>query len=128
MEKEKSTWVDLYNGLYILSSSEEIIRQMETPIFEVLDELDTALEMGFSQQSLESFYDYGWINHSALKELQSFNRVIHKIDLKFWNLSDFLEEEDWLIIREWSKKIFHTLNMKDNGFDSTGIQIIYTDD
>jgi len=122
--KKDSVWIDLYNSLYIVSSSSSELIKLETPIFEPLDELETALINGFHVKSLKLFVDEKWITLLQKKELLKFKTYIEKIDSAYWNLTDFDNHPDWILVRKWANSILQNLEETKRGWDSTNEIVI----
>ena len=97
---------------------------METPIFEPIDELETALMNGFHKKSLKLFIDKNWITQLQKKELLKFKAHIERIDSEYWNLTDFDNHPDWILARQWANSILQKLGETKRGWDSTNEIVI----
>lgn len=125
MQKSKSIWIHLYNSLFVVSSTYREIAYLETPIFELFDELDTSISMGLSEQSLSFFRDEGWIDKQTASELGRFRDFLRRMPIETWNSSDFDSSEDWILARKWATDIMTKLKMNKRGWDSTGEVTIF---
>jgi hypothetical protein len=123
--KSKTSWIYLYNCLYIASSNYTEIKYLESPIFEVLDELETMIEASLRKDTLDFFEKNQWIDRKLREELEKFYDYVDNIAAKHWNIKDFDEHEDWNLTREWAKSLMKKLGMEKNGWDSTGEKTIY---
>jgi hypothetical protein len=119
-------WTSLYNCLYIISSENKDIASLESPVFEIFEDLDTRITVGLNDQSLSFFLSQGWINEGAKGELSRFRDFVNKIDSKHWNADDFDHLEDWTLARDWAVSLMHKLKMEKNGWNSDGETVIYT--
>ncbi|MEL7005423.1 MAG: hypothetical protein AAFN93_22225 [Bacteroidota bacterium] len=127
IDKRNSVWVDLYNTLFLVSSNYGEIKHLESPIFEVLDELETVLYTAFRLDVLNQFQENGWIDEVIKTELVQFYNHVDKIENSRWNSIDFDNYEDWVIAKKWAKSLMNKLNMDRQGWDSTGSTVIYLD-
>jgi len=126
MNRSKTVWVDLYNCLYIISSKYHEISLLQSPIFEIFEELDSKIIMGLSETSLTFFYSEGWIDDSIRKELAKFRDYVNSIPSMHWNADDFDYLEDWGLARDWAISLMKKMKMEKNGWNSNGEIIIYT--
>jgi|LakMenEpi03Aug12_release.lakeMendotaPanAssembly.Ray.scaffolds.fasta_scaffold884687_2 hypothetical protein len=121
-------WTSLYNCLYLISSQYEDIASLESPVFEIFEDLDTRISVGLNDESLSFFEDQGWINDDMKGELSRFRDFVNKIDSKYWNADDFDYLEDWRLARDWATSLMRKLKMEKSGWDSDGTTVIYTKD
>lgn len=128
MRKEDSIWVNLYNCLYILSSNFCEIEYLNSPIFEVFDELETALYMGLKEDSLNQFLSEKWIDLELKEELNNLRNFVDNIEPKLWNSDKFDSHEDWKLVKKWSSNLLSRLSMKKKGWNNTGEIIIYSEE
>ncbi|HEY9046885.1 MAG TPA: hypothetical protein VIN08_13370 [Ohtaekwangia sp.] len=119
-------WIALYNCLFLVSSRYREIASLESPIFEIFEDLDTRLIVGLNDESLEIFLKEGWINDGMRRELSQFRDFVNNIDSKYWNAEDFDHLEDWNLAREWAITLMSKLGFKNKGWNSNGETIIYT--
>jgi hypothetical protein len=126
INKEDTAWVHLYNCLYLVSSEYDQISHLESQTFEIFDELDTTIIGGLNERALILFLDKEWIDTSTKKELENFREYLNGIDAQRWNPKDFNYYEDWTIAREWANTLLEKLNIKKNGWCSSGKVNIYT--
>jgi len=124
MKKETSIWINLYNTLFVISSMYEDLQHLESSVFEVLDELESSIADGLRQKSLNFYRENNWIDEDQEKELQKFHQFLDGIDAKYWNEYDFDNSEDWILARAWAKSIIQKLDIKMNGWNSTGEIVI----
>ncbi|MDN5204927.1 hypothetical protein QQ008_26290 [Fulvivirgaceae bacterium BMA10] len=124
MKKKGTVWIDLYNCLYLVSSKYNEVEYLESPIFEIFDELDSSIINGLSMESLKFFLENDWITEEQKKELNQFKQYLVGIDDKYWNKIDFDLQEDWLFLKKWSISLMDKLGMKKKGWDSDGEQVI----
>ena len=114
----------LYNGLFAISSQYKDLEHLESPIFEVMDEIDSCIVTGFSEQAFENYYRSG-IDLEIINELRSFGEFVDKIENQYWTPEHFDQYEDWEIARKWAYKLMKKLGMRRNGWYSSGTNIIY---
>lgn len=119
-------WTSLYNCLYLISSLYKDIASLESPVFEIFEDLDTRITVGLNDQSLSFFVSQGWIDESLKGELSRFKDFVNRIESKYWNADDFDHLEDWRLAREWANSLMRKLKMEKNGWNSDGETIIYT--
>ncbi|MGB3513540.1 MAG: hypothetical protein WBA93_30885 [Microcoleaceae cyanobacterium] len=100
---------------------------MNSPIFEVLDELETLLCTVFESDVLNQFQENGWINETVKTELIQFYQHVDKIENCYWNPIDFDNYEDWVIAKNWALSLMEKLKMERQGWDSSGSTVIYLD-
>ena len=124
MKKKGTVWVDLYNTLYFMSCTSKEIKKLQSPIFDPLDELDSAIIMGLRNDALLFFSKNNWISDELKNELIQFRNHLHKINSSFWNFYDFDNHEDWKIARLWSRKLLVKIGEDSKGWDSSN-QIIF---
>lgn len=117
-------WTDLYNCLYLTSSHYKDVAFLESPILQVLDELETRMMMGLNDQSLNLFINEGLIDESMKSELSRFRDFVMKIDGHYWNTEDFDHLEDWNLARDWAKSLMKKLKLEKKGWDSSGEVVI----
>jgi hypothetical protein len=127
MDKRKTSWVFLYNCLYVISSKYSEIAHLESPVFELFDELDSAIIGGLNERSLSFFMDQHWVDQTLKEELIRFRDYLNGISPEYWNAKDFDGSEDWRIARGWACLLMEKLNMRRNGWNSEGSVVIYTD-
>jgi hypothetical protein len=120
-------WIDLYNCLYLASSTYEEVSFLESPVFEVLDELETRMRMGMSEDSLTYFLSEGLINDVNGQELAKFRDFVFAIDSKHWNPTDFNYYQDWKLVKDWAIALLKKLGIEKNGWNSDGEVVIYTE-
>ncbi len=125
-EKEGTAWGYLYNCMYLTSSWYGEIAYLESPIFEIFDELDSTIIGGLNERTLSFFQEKGWIGDTLRKELIRFKQHINSIDAQYWNPDDFDNLEDWKLARDWAKALMGKLKMKKGGWNSEGQVVIYT--
>ena len=121
---KKFPWTSLYNCLYLVSSHYGDIASLESPVFEVFEDLDTRITVGLNDQSLASFVSEGRFSEAIKNELSQFRDFINNIDSKYWNTVDFDHLEDWKLARDWATTLMGKLNMKRSGWDSSGEMLI----
>jgi len=119
-------WIALYNCLYLVSSHYRDIVSLESPVFEIFEDLDTRVIVGLNDESLSFFLKEGWISEGMRKELSRFRDFVNNIDSKYWNEEDFDHLEDWNLAREWATTLMGKLGLKNRGWNSDGETIIYT--
>lgn len=121
-------WTSLYNCLYLISSQYEDIASLESPVFEIFEDLDTRITVGLNDESLSFFTGHGWINEDMKGELLRFRDFVNTIDSKYWNANDFDYLEDWGLARDWATSLMRKLKMEKSGWDPDGTAVIYTKD
>lgn len=121
-------WTSLYNCLYVISSHYEDIASLESPVFEIFEDLDTRITVGLNDESLSFFTGQGWINEDMKGELLRFRDFVNKIDSRYWNANDFDCLEDWGFARDWATSLMRKLKMEKSGWDPDGTTVIYTKD
>ncbi|WP_422003552.1 hypothetical protein [Roseivirga pacifica] len=126
MKKEGSIWINLYNALFVISSRYADLKHLESPVFEVLDELESSIVDGLRQESLNYYLDNKWIDDREKDELIKFRQHLDSINTEQWNKYDFDSSEDWNLARSWAKSLMVRLGIKNNGWNSTG-EIIMED-
>lgn len=119
-------WTAVYNCLYLTSSRYNEVAFLESPVFEVLNELDTELIVGFNDQSLSHFVKAGLVDESMSNELSRFRDFVMKIDRQHWNTEDFDHLEDWNLARDWATSLMKKLRLEKKGWNADGEVIIYT--
>lgn len=125
--KTKSTGlVFLYNGLYAISSNYSELAHLESSIFEIMDEIDSCIQVGFNKSALENYAQSG-IAPDLVREIGKFGEFVNQIDNARWNNIDFDIEEDWQLARKWARSLLNKLGMKMNGWNKEGTQIIFLD-
>ena len=128
MNKRGTVWGDLYNTLFVISSSFQDLQNLQNPYFDVLDELDSAIINGLNDTSLIFFLEQGWIEDDMYRELLAFRSEIEKLDNILWNHNDFDNHEDWIFLRNWSKALLKKFKIKKDGWNSDGEIVIFTED
>lgn len=118
----------LYNGLYAISSYYKDLKHLESPIFEIFDEIDTCIEVAFNEQSFSYFLEKEIVDNSLVQELRKFKEHIGRIDAEYWNEYDFDKVEDWEIARKWASSLLDKLGMERQGWDDSRTTNIYIDD
>ena len=113
--------------MYLSSSNYSEVSSLNSPIFEVLDELETLLYTAFRIDVLNQFQENGWIDEIIKAELIQFHDYVDKIENRYWNPNDFDRHEDWVLARKWANSLMNKLNMKKQGWDSSGSTVIYLD-
>ena len=108
----------------MVSSNFSELEKLETPIFEPLDELETAMINGLQKRSLELFVMKNWITQVQKNELLKFKTYLEKIDAAYWNPKDFDTHPDWILARKWANSILEKLGETKRGWDSTNEIII----
>ena len=127
MDKRKTAWVSLYNCLYVTSSKYKDIAHLESRVFEIFEDLDSAILVGLEETTLSFFIEQEWITSELKTELASFRDHLNAIPSKNWNADDFDHLEDWKLVREWSVALMQKLKMDRRGWNSDGTAIIYTE-
>ena len=125
--KKKTVWTDLCNCFYVVSHPYSDIAYLESPVFEVFDDLDTSIIMGLREESLSFFVTEGWIDEAMKEELSRFRDHLERIENRYWNPEDFDRWEDWVSARNWAKALVSKLGLKNDGWDSTGTKFYYTE-
>ena len=115
MANKQTGLVFLYNGLYAISSNYKDLEHLESPIFEVMDEIDSCIVTGFSAQALRNYSDSGIEDD-----------FIDKIDNEYWNPHDFDNYEDWTIARSWATSLLGKLGMTKKSWNTGSTKIVYT--
>lgn len=77
MEKSASIWINLYNTLFLISYCYDELKCLESPIFEVLDELETSLINGLRDEALDFYESKSWIDSSVKTELINFRNHVN---------------------------------------------------
>ncbi|HTF18214.1 MAG TPA: hypothetical protein VK658_09095 [Chryseolinea sp.] len=121
-------WTSLYNCLYLISSRYREIESLQSPVFEIFEDLDTRTGIGLSDESLSVFLSEGRISEVMKEELSRFKDFLNKIESKYWNAHDFDHLEDWRLARAWAATLMQKLKMEKNGWNSDGEVVIYTSD
>ena len=119
-------WTSLYNCLYLVSSRYKDIVSLQSPIFEVFEDLDTRIAVGLNDENLSFFVSEGWINESVKGELSQFRDFVNSIQSTYWNASDFDHLEDWKLARDWAAVLMTKLKMERRGWNSDGEVVIYS--
>ncbi|WP_436516253.1 hypothetical protein [Ekhidna sp. To15] len=127
MERKKGT-LFLYNGLYAISSYYEDLKHLESPVFEVFDEIDSCITVGFSDQSILYYLKNKIVDKALADELRKFKEHVEKIDAEYWNDYDFNKIEDWEIARKWAHSLLEKLGMERQGWDDSSTTNIYIND
>jgi len=125
-EKTGTAWTFLHNCLYLVSSGYSDITHLDSPVFEIFDELDSAIIGGLNERTLSFFISKCWINENEKRELEKFRDHVNKIDGRNWNPDDFDNLEDWKLARDWANALMSRLKMKKDGWNSEGKIVIYT--
>ena len=125
MANKQTGLVFLYNGLYAISSNYKDLEHLESPIFEVMDEIDSCIVTGFSDQALQNYSDSG-IEDGTVNELRRFRDFVGKIDNEYWNPDDFDSYEDWKIARSWATSLLGKLGMTKRSWNTGNTKIVYT--
>jgi len=121
-------WTSLYNCLYLISSQYKDIAPLQSPVFDVFEDLDTRITVGLNDESLSFFVSEDWINKDVKGELLNFRFFLNKIEPKHWNEDDFDHLEDWRMAREWAIALMKKLKMTNKGWNSDGEVVIYSND
>lgn len=124
--KHNFSWIYLYNCLYLTSSRYDEVRHLESNIFEVMDELETALHVGMHEDRLDEHVKEGLINEERRIELGNFRNYVLAIEPHLWNPEEFDRSDDWDLARKWANTLLMKLNLKKRGWDSSGEYVIYT--
>lgn len=117
----------LYNGLFAISSYYKDLKYLESPIFEVMDEIDSCIITGFTKQALRNYLKSG-IDPKVVEEIGKFGEFVNKIENKYWNPDDFDNYDDWKLAREWASNLLNLLGWKKKSWDDSETTVIYTDD
>ena len=121
-------WTSLYNCLYLISSEYEDIVSLKSPVFEIFEDLDTAIAVGLNDENISYFAGKGWITEEIKGELLQFRDFVDRIDPKYWNENDFDHLEDWKLARVWASSLMKKIKMERRGWNSDGSFILYTKD
>jgi hypothetical protein len=121
-------WTSLYNCLHLISSRYEEIESLQSPVFEIFEDLDTRAGVGLSDESLSVFLNEGRIDKVMKGELLRFRDFLHGIESKYWNSNDFDHHQDWELARAWAVILMQKLRMKKKGWNSDGESVMYTTD
>ncbi len=127
MKTDKKTsqwWISLYNSLFILTSSKEVLNELESETFEIMDELEANLDNGINSSSIHFYLENGWINHEQSKKLIKFKVHLDKFLPEEWEVDLMFKTEDWNLVRSWAMQIFQDLGLEDNGWNSHGEELI----
>ena len=127
MNKKESVWIDLYNALYIMSSKYKDIQHLESPVFDVFEELDTAIMNGLKDSNLALYFEEEWITLTLYQEFKKFGEYINSISSELWNESDFDKHPDWELARKWAVSLLSKIGEKKRGWDSTGDTIVFSE-
>jgi len=112
MEKNDSVWFWLKNTILMVSKDYKDLKYLESPVCEILDEIDTAYSMGLSDQSLRFFIKQKWLNEKQKKKLKKLKESMDNLENKKWNLIDFDNDSEWLAIKKIAKTLKKELNLK----------------
>ncbi len=128
MKTDKETsqwWISLYNSLFILTSSQKKLKELENEVFEIMDELEANLDNGINSDSIHFYLENGWINNEQSEKLIKFKTHLDKFSPEEWDFDLMFHAEDWNLVRSWAKQIFQDLGFKDSGWNGYGEVIIF---
>ena len=118
-------WVYLYNCLYMTSCSFAELAPLESPILQIFDELETQYVRAFHPQAISNRIAEGLVDPELSRELTSLYEFVFKIDIVYWNESDFDNFDDWKFARRWSSTLMQKLGMERKGLDTSGEFVTY---
>jgi hypothetical protein len=123
--KNKSTgFVFLYNGLYAISSKYSELAHLESPIFEVMDEIESCIYTGFNQSALENYKQSG-VQSEVVHEIGKFGEFVLSINSENWNPHNFENDDDWQLARKWAESLLDKIGMERSGWNDGNTKIIY---
>lgn len=126
MNKNKTGLLFLYNALYAISSSYKDLEYLESPIFNIMDEIDSCISAGFCEQALSN-YSKGGLHDELVSEIGEFGKCVSRIENEYWNPYDFDNYEGWRSARDWAKSLRKKLGMMNKGWYNSGSIVLWTD-
>lgn len=125
MDKRKTSWIQLCNCLYFISCQYDSLRYLESPIFEPFEDLDSSIQVGLSNDSLQFYLTNEWIDIVLMNELKKFRDFTNSIDSNLWNPIEFDVNIDWGLARDWAISLKMRLGIDNEDWIDPSI-IIYT--
>jgi hypothetical protein len=116
---------NIYNFLYLLSKGIKA-KGIDFSFSGITEEIETELYLNKSQNSSDYLLKIKLIDRKLNEEIKGLFEFVEKIEN--WQEENFDIDEDWILAKKWATKLFNKVGFKDEGYDSTGEEIILVDD
>lgn len=104
------TWLE--DAICMIASDLNGLIKFSGPLEDMLDELETALNIGTLSENLDAFESDGWISSQQREQLEMLRKGILDNNELIWTLKSFETSKNWSEMRGIARNLKNDLNIK----------------
>lgn len=116
--KEKNHFYNcLLNSLVLFACEKEYFESLIGPTFAPLFELETEFDYAFMPVVFNNGCEFGNIKQNLRSRLMDFKKGVDKLPSEIWDWEQLYVNEEWIRIRQESKKLLKELGEENRKFE-----------